>query len=97
MNPDPLLGSKKRPKRSEQWLHTREHSPKTWPSGKGHPHRPTESQETFWSRFGISQSCGSRFENGENLPFPIYLLLHFYIEGQITDRQLADLRGKIRE
>ena len=37
------------------------------------------------------------FENGENLPFPIYLLLHFYIEGQITDRQLADLRGKIRE
>ncbi|MDU0713181.1 quorum-sensing transcriptional regulator RsaL [Pseudomonas aeruginosa] len=56
-----------------------------------------ESQETFWSRFGISQSCGSRFENGENLPFPIYLLLHFYIEGQITDRQLADLRGKTRE
>ena len=92
-----MLGSKKRPKRSEQWLHTREHSPKHGLPGKATRTARRESQETFWSRFGISQSCGSRFENGENPPFPIYLLLHFYIEGQITDRQLADLRGKIRE
>ncbi len=33
------------------------------------------SQTEFWSKVGVSQSCGSRFENGNRIPTPIRLLI----------------------
>lgn len=37
-------------------------------------HRLTQVE--FWSRIGVSQSCGSRYENGRKIPKPIRQLLH---------------------
>ena len=33
------------------------------------------NQTEFWSKLGVSQSCGSRFENGRRMPTPIGLLI----------------------
>lgn len=48
-----------------------------------------ESQSRFWSRFGVTQSRGSRFEMGTEIPSPIIILLGLYLDGKITD---CDLR-----
>jgi len=34
-----------------------------------------ENQETFWRRFGVTQSGGSRYESGRNIPRPVQALL----------------------
>lgn len=34
------------------------------------------TQIEFWSRIGVSQSCGSRYERGRHIPKPIRRLLH---------------------
>ena len=47
-----------------------------------------ESQHRFWSRFGVTQSRGSRFEMGTEIPPPIAILLKLYFEGIITDKDL---------
>lgn len=33
------------------------------------------NQTSFWSRVGIGQSGGSRYESGRNIPRPVQLLL----------------------
>lgn len=48
-----------------------------------------ESQFRFWGRFGVTQSRGSRFELGTEIPTPVAILLTLYLEGKITD---CDLR-----
>jgi transcriptional regulator with XRE-family HTH domain len=50
-----------------------------------------ESQTLFWSRFGVTQSRGSRFEMGSEIPSPIALLLQLYLNGKITDHDLPQL------
>ena len=47
-----------------------------------------ESQYSFWSRFGVTQSRGSRFEMGSEIPPPVAILLKLYLEGVITDNDL---------
>jgi transcriptional regulator with XRE-family HTH domain len=47
-----------------------------------------ESQYRFWSRFGVTQSRGSRFELGVDIPRPVAILLKLYFDGIITDRDL---------
>lgn len=47
-----------------------------------------ESQYRFWSRFGVTQSRGSRFEMGEEIPPPVTILLKLYWNGVITDSDL---------
>lgn len=47
-----------------------------------------ESQFRFWSRFGVTQSRGSRFEMGMEIPAPVTILLRLYLEGVITDSDL---------
>jgi hypothetical protein len=47
-----------------------------------------ESQFRFWSRFGVTQSRGSRFEMGTEIPPPVTILLKLYLEGVITDSDL---------
>jgi DNA-binding transcriptional regulator YiaG len=50
--------------------------------------RKRESQETFWRRFGVTQSSGSRFESGLPLPATLAILLRLYAEGKLTDALL---------
>ena len=33
------------------------------------------NQSEFWSRVGIGQSAGSRYESGRNIPRPVQMLL----------------------
>ena len=47
-----------------------------------------ESQEKFWSRFGVTQSSGSRFESGLALPAPVAILLQLYVAGKLSDEDL---------
>jgi hypothetical protein len=47
-----------------------------------------ENQTAFWSRFGISQSRGSRFELGKEIPYSVKLLIGLYINGVISDNDL---------
>ena len=48
-----------------------------------------ENQAQFWSRFGVTQSRGSRFEMGAEIPAPIAILLKLYLTGKITDHDLV--------
>lgn len=48
-----------------------------------------ESQGLFWARFGVTQSRGSRFEQGAEIPRPVAILLDLYLNGILTDRDLA--------
>jgi hypothetical protein len=59
-----------------------------------------ESQFCFWSRFGVTQSRGSRFETGAEIPSPVAILLKLYIDGTITDGDLCKApvrKGKLDE
>jgi hypothetical protein len=47
------------------------------------------NQHDFWSRFGVTQSGGSRYETGRPIPKPLALLLHLWHSGKITDEDLA--------
>lgn len=53
-----------------------------------------ESQFRFWSRFGVTQTRGSRFEMGMKIPPPIKILLKLYFEGTITDGDLWRARRR---
>lgn len=48
-----------------------------------------ESQGMFWARFGVTQSRGSRFEKGAEIPKPVAILLDLYFSGVVTDVDLA--------
>lgn len=58
--------------------------------------RKRESQGHFWSRFGVTQSRGSRFEKGAEIPKPVAILLELYFNGIVTDVDLktAPVRAK---
>lgn len=47
-----------------------------------------ENQAEFWSRLGVTQSGGSRYESGRNIPKPVQLLLQVTYG---TDKQSKDL------
>lgn len=53
-----------------------------------------ESQRRFWSRFGVTQSRGSRFELGGDIPSPVAILLKLYFDGIISDGDLWRARRK---
>jgi predicted transcriptional regulator len=55
------------------------------------------NQTDFWSRFGISQSCGSRYERGRRMPMPIRILIRAWIDRLIDDAALAALLRKVRQ
>lgn len=58
--------------------------------------RKRESQDRFWARFGITQSRGSRFEMGAEIPKPVAILLELYFNGVVTDGDLKQVRVQCR-
>lgn len=48
------------------------------------------NQSAFWSRFGVTQSGGSRYESGRNVPIPTAMLIWLRESGRIDDQDLAD-------
>lgn len=51
------------------------------------------NQSEFWSRIDVTQSGGSRYESGRDLPRPVMLLLHL-VYG--TEKQALALLGSLR-
>lgn len=49
-----------------------------------------ESQSTFWARFGVTQSSGSRFETGLGVPPPVAILVKLYANGKLSDGDLRE-------
>lgn len=47
-----------------------------------------ESQTKFWRRFGVTQSRGSRFELGTEIPPSVAILIKLYFEGTVSDGDL---------
>lgn len=52
-----------------------------------------ESQSKFWKRFGVTQSRGSRFEQGLQLPVSVAILVKLYFEGVVNDGDLLRARS----
>jgi DNA-binding transcriptional regulator YiaG len=48
------------------------------------------NQSDFWKRYGVTQSGGSRYESGRNIPKPLAILLWLHRSGKITDKDLMD-------
>lgn len=48
-----------------------------------------ESQRRFWARFGVTQSRGSRFESGAEIPAPVSILLGLYFTKTVSDADLG--------
>ena len=48
------------------------------------------NQKDFWMRYGVTQSGGSRYESGRNIPKPLAILLWLHRSGKVTDKDLAD-------
>lgn len=51
------------------------------------------NQAEFWSSIGVTQSGGSRYESGRNIPLPVQILLHLTYG---TEKQAAELLGRLR-
>jgi len=47
-----------------------------------------ENQTDFWWRFGVTQSCGSRFEKGIGIPPSVAILIELYLGKKINDADL---------
>ena len=54
-----------------------------------------ENQSSFWARFGVTQSGGSRYEAGRAIPRPLSLLMGMWLAGEITDEQLEIVKKRI--
>lgn len=55
-----------------------------------------ESQRRFWARFGVTQSRGSRFESGAEIPAPVSILLGLYFNKTISDGDLGKAERVLR-
>ena len=54
------------------------------------------NQSEFWSRVGIGQSAGSRYESGRNIPRPVQMLLRIaYGTKAQAAKQLEALRPRV--
>lgn len=55
-----------------------------------------ENQTDFWARFGVTQSQGSRIEQGGWIPAPLAMLLSLYLDMRISDLDLEAARMRTR-
>jgi DNA-binding transcriptional regulator YiaG len=52
------------------------------------------NQHEFWSRVGVTQSGGSRYESGRKMPNAVQSLLHLtYAPENRANKLLTELRG----
>jgi len=63
---------------------------------KGFREARGENQTAFWTRFGVTQSGGSRYESGRVMPIPTAILVLAFADGVLDDLALEKLRNKTR-
>jgi transcriptional regulator with XRE-family HTH domain len=61
---------------------------------KGFREARGENQTAFWTRFGVTQSGGSRYESGRALPTPVAMLLVAFADGLLDEAVLTKLKKK---
>ena len=54
-----------------------------------------ENQTEFWGRFGVTQSAGSRYESGREVPAPLAILVLAFAKDALDDMELASLRKAV--
>lgn len=54
-----------------------------------------ESQVVFWSRFGVTQSIGARYEAGQAIPTSIAILMALWASGKVNDQDLDGARQAV--
>jgi transcriptional regulator with XRE-family HTH domain len=54
------------------------------------------NQSDFWMRFGVTQSGGSRYESGNNIPVATSMLIWLHQAGRISDKDLQDAMKAVR-
>jgi hypothetical protein len=54
------------------------------------------NQLAFWSRFGVTQSGGSRYESGRDIPLPTAMLVWLRDTGRITNKDLEDAMKAVK-
>lgn len=52
-----------------------------------------ENQTAFWRRFGVTQTRGSRFERGKDVPLTVLMLMRLYLRHMIDDADLQAVRA----
>lgn len=53
-----------------------------------------ENQTTFWNRFGVTQSGGSRYESGRGLPLSVAMLVIAFFDGLLDESALSILQKR---
>lgn len=53
------------------------------------------NQQDFWSRFGVTQSGGSRYESGRNVPTPAAMLIWLRETGTVDDETLQSAKKAV--
>lgn len=52
------------------------------------------NQSEFWGRFGVTQSGGSRYESGREIPLPVQILLNVaFRQGSVSEKLVQQLRS----
>ena len=55
-----------------------------------------ETQTEFWTRFGVTQPGGSRYESGRKVPAPVVMLMQAWACGLLDDKTLNMLAKSAR-
>lgn len=55
------------------------------------------NQQTFWSSLGVTQSGGSRYESGRNLPRPVAVLLLLRETGKVKPADIEAALGAVQK
>lgn len=51
------------------------------------------NQSEFWGRFGVTQSGGSRYESGRDIPLPMQVLLNVaFRQASVSEKLVQQLR-----
>lgn len=53
-----------------------------------------ENQTEFWGRFGVTQSAGSRYESGREVPAPLAMLVLAFADGLLDDTTLRTINTR---
>ena len=54
-----------------------------------------QNQSEFWSALGVTQSGGSRYENGRGMPTPLAILMVLREQGLVSNEQLEELQRTV--
>lgn len=54
-----------------------------------------ENQQEFWTRFGVTQSGGSRYESGRDMPESTAILIALFADGKISDDDIEKAKKKL--